>query len=156
MNANIVVVEEDARGHGLLARWLANAGYQVREAATAAEACRRIAARTPDLVVIDAGTAYRTGLELVAALLCEPTLPAARALVITSDGALAAYAEDLGAEYLPRPVLRERLLAAVARALDAPATASYFEPLVAPPDFVSRLRLSPTAAPSPWPPPRST
>lgn len=121
MKANIVVVEEDSRGHGLLARWLEHAGYQVREATSAAEACRRIAARAPDLIVIDAGSTYRTGLELVAALLCDLTLPPARSLVITSDGALAAYAEDLGAEYLPRPVLRERLLAAVAQALESPA-----------------------------------
>ncbi len=123
MNANIVVVEEDSRGHGLLARWLEHAGYQVREATSAMEACRRIAARPPDLVVIDAGTSYRSGLELLGALFGDLTLPAVRTLVLTSDGALAAYAEDLGAEFLARPVLRERLLAAVARSLDAPVQA---------------------------------
>ena len=124
MNPTILVVEEDRGGRALLVRWLEQAGYHVREAGSSAEACRRIAARSPDVVIIDAGSGYRAGMELVASLFADLTLPAVRTLVLTGEGAVAAYAEDLGADFLPHPVLREHLLAAVARVLGAPAPAT--------------------------------
>jgi DNA-binding NtrC family response regulator len=117
--ATVLVVQQDARGRGLLSRWLAQAGHEVREASTPDQATRRLAAWVPDLVIIDAGWMYREGLELLAAVLGDLTLPAVRTIVITSEGALAAHAEDLGAEYLARPVLREPFLEAVERALHA-------------------------------------
>jgi DNA-binding response OmpR family regulator len=123
MNPTVLVVEEDRGGRALLARWLEQAGYHVREAGNSGEARRRIAARSPDIVVIEAGSGYRAGMELVASLFSDLTLPAVRTLVLTRDGAVAAYAEDLGAEFLPHPVLREDLLAAVSRLLGAPAPA---------------------------------
>ena len=116
---SILVVQEDPRGRALLCRWLEQAGHEAREAPDAAQAARRLSAWPPDVLVVDTGPSYREGMELLAAVLADLTLPAVRTIVITAEGALAAHAEDLGADFLARPVLRESFLEAIERNLRA-------------------------------------
>jgi two-component SAPR family response regulator len=58
-----------------------------------------------------------SGLEFIATLFADATVPMVPALFITSNADFAAHAEDLGADFLAKPVLKDRLLAAVARNL---------------------------------------
>lgn len=61
---HILVVDDDARLRGLLARFLANNGYLVSTAADAAEARRHLAALQFDLLVIDVMMPGESGLAL--------------------------------------------------------------------------------------------
>ena len=121
MRADILVVDDDSCMRELLRIHLSDAGYHVRVAEDAVVAGRMLLARPPDLLVIDVNMPYMSGLEFVATLFADTTLPLVPTLFITSNADFAAHAEDLGADFLAKPVHRDRLLEAVARSLAARA-----------------------------------
>lgn len=112
----LVVAEEPQALDGLCAA-LREGGYEVRGAGDAPSAGRRLRSRLPDLVVVDVTRPYMPALELVAELFSDPSLPLVPALFLTSNPDFAAHAEDLGAEFLAKPVEARELLRAVARCL---------------------------------------
>lgn len=117
MTPYLLVVGEQAPALEAVCDALRDAGYEVRGASDPASAARRLQSRLPDLVVIDVTRPYMPALELVAELFSDPALPLVPALFLTSNPDFAAHAEDLGAEFLAKPVEGAELLRAVARCL---------------------------------------
>ena len=73
--ALILVVEDDAATRQVLVRELAGAGYRVVEAGDARSGLERLAARRPDLVLLDLGLPDRDGSEVIRAIRREATTP---------------------------------------------------------------------------------
>jgi DNA-binding response OmpR family regulator len=119
MRPDILVVGNDPRMRELLRLHLSEAGYQVRVAEDAVSAGRKLLARPPELLVLDVAMPYMSGLEFLATLFADAAIPMVPTLFITSSADFAAHAEDLGADFLARPVLKDHLLAVVARNLRA-------------------------------------
>lgn len=117
MRPDILVVDDDPCMRELLRLHLSEAGYEVRVAEDAVVAGRKLLARAPDLLVIDVAMPYLSGLEFVATLFADTTIPMVPTLFITSSADFAAHAEGLGADFLAKPVRKDELLAAVARNL---------------------------------------
>jgi two-component system phosphate regulon response regulator OmpR len=66
--AHLLVVDDDARIRGLLARYLSEAGYRVTTAASAEEARGRLSGLTFDLLILDVMMPGETGIDLAKAL----------------------------------------------------------------------------------------
>jgi two-component system phosphate regulon response regulator OmpR len=132
-DALILVVDDDARLRGLLQRYLAEQGFRVSTAETAAEARDRLRFLQPDLVVLDVMMPGENGLDLTEALRREraaegrPPLPV---LLLTARGApedriagFEAGADDyLGKPFDPRELVL-RIRAMLRRASFAPPPA---------------------------------
>ncbi len=126
--AHVLVVDDDARLRGLLSRYLAEQGFRVTTAASAAEARDKLRVVQPDLLVLDVMMPGETGLALTAALRQDRAdVPI---LLLTARGApedrIAGF--EAGADdYLGKPFepyeLVLRLRAMLRRAAAAPATA---------------------------------
>ena len=114
----VLVVDDDALMRGLLAEWLSEAGYRVRQAENGAIALRMLRSRPAGLLITDMDMPGRDGAQ---------TLDEARrmlpglAVIAISGGARdgrrnwAATALKLGAaKALAKPFERQDLLAAVA------------------------------------------
>lgn len=103
-DALILVVDDDARLRGLLSRYLADNGFRVTTAESAAEARERMGSLQPDLLVLDVMMPGETGLELIESLRRDQSdLPV---LLLTARGApedrIAGF--EAGADdYLPKP-----------------------------------------------------
>jgi two-component system, OmpR family, phosphate regulon response regulator OmpR len=115
--AHILVVDDDARLRALLSRYLANEGFRVTTAGSAAEAREQLRSMQPDLLVLDVMMPNETGLDLTAALRAEGGSPPI--LMLTARGApedriagFEAGADDyLGKPFEPRELaLRLRAL----------------------------------------------
>lgn len=117
-NAHILVVDDDARLRGLLARYLAEHGFRVTAVENAAEAREKLGFLKPDLVVLDVMMPGESGLELAESLHRERQI-SVPILLLTARGApddrVAGF--EAGADdYLPKPfdprelVLRMRAL----------------------------------------------
>jgi DNA-binding response OmpR family regulator len=114
---NILAVEDDEMMRELLRLHLSNAGYVVTLAEDAIAAGHRMLRFPPDLVILDVGLPYFNGLDFAAALLADVTVARVPIIFISADESFAARAERLGADFIPKPFRRERLLASVAAAL---------------------------------------
>ncbi len=127
-NAHVLVVDDDARLRGLLARYLAEHGFRVTTAENAAEAREKLGFLKPDLVVLDVMMPGESGLSLVESLHRDRPrrIPV---LLLTARGApddrVAGF--EAGADdYLPKPfdprelVLRMRALLRRTAPLAAP------------------------------------
>lgn len=114
----ILIVDNLAEDRLTLRRLLESQGYQVIEAADAAQALALAQADAPDLVLLNGVFGQDQGLDLVAALRSFPaTLPL---LLIDGDGldrAGRADERDPGVEYVIRPVGDAELLARIRAAL---------------------------------------
>lgn len=114
MNRSILVVDDEIRYRELYARVLRDAGFDVHEAASAADALEFMDRRTPDMVVSDVRMPAESGLDLLRRVRAEkPELPF---LLVTAyaDVREAVDALKLGAvDYLAKPVDLDELLAAV-------------------------------------------
>lgn len=117
----VLVVDDDALMRGLLAEWLSEAGYRVRQAENGATALRMLLSRPAGLLITDMDMPGRDGAQ---------TLDEARrmlpglAVIAISGGARdgrrnwAATALKLGAaKALAKPFERQDLLAAVAEVM---------------------------------------
>jgi DNA-binding response OmpR family regulator len=115
---SILVVDDDLSMRELLQRHLTNAGYDVALADDAIAAGRMFLAYTPDLLLIDVSMPYLSGLDFVATVFADRTVPIIPVVFITAHQHFARHAEELGAECLIKPVATSRLLETVARNLE--------------------------------------
>jgi two-component system, OmpR family, phosphate regulon response regulator OmpR len=117
-DAHILVVDDDARLRGLLSRYLAEHGFRVTVAESAAEAREKLGFLTPDLMVLDVMMPGESGLQLAESLHRE-RVKEVPLLLLSARGApddrVAGF--EAGADdYLPKPfdprelVLRIRAL----------------------------------------------
>jgi two-component system phosphate regulon response regulator PhoB len=125
----ILVVDDEAAIRELLKLHLANSGYHVLLAEDAIVGGRMLLERRPDLLIIDAHLPYMSGIDFVATLIADQSLPAMPVVFITGREELSARAHALADECLVKPFLATDLLAVVERllardlaALDAAAT----------------------------------
>lgn len=115
--ANILVVDDDKSMRELLQLHLTNAGYSVALADDAIAAGRMFLASTPDLLLIDISMPYMSGLDFVATVFADSTVPIIPVIFITAHEHFAQHAEELGADCLIKPLEVGRLLESVARNL---------------------------------------
>jgi DNA-binding NtrC family response regulator len=127
--ASILLVEDDAAARELLRIHLANAGYDVVCAADAIEAGRILVRRMNEiaLVIADAHLPFFSGIELIATLMADTTLPAIPAVLITGHEHLAPAAERLGVPCLFKPFAVADLLRVVRQAMQAPTVEAIAE-----------------------------
>jgi DNA-binding response OmpR family regulator len=111
-NGTILVVEDDGSLRELLRVHLANAGYEVLLAADAPAAGPALLERGKDigLAIVDAQLPFMSGVELIATMIADTTLPAIPAVLITGHEHLAAGADRLGVPCLLKPFLVDVLL----------------------------------------------
>lgn len=133
--AGILVVDDDPAMRELLQHYLSSAGYDVALADDAVAAGRMFLASTPDLLLIDISMPYMSGLDFVATVFADNTVPIIPVVFITAHERFARNALELGAECLIKPIAAGRLLETVARNLEKSRAA---EPLDA-----AKLRPSP-------------
>ncbi|MEO8159638.1 MAG: response regulator [Betaproteobacteria bacterium] len=117
----ILVVDDDALMRGLLAEWLSEAGYRVRQAETGASALHMLRSRPAGLLITDMDMPGRDGAQTLGD--ARRMLPGLAAIAIsggTRSGRTnwAATALQVGAaKTLAKPFGRQDLLAAVAEVL---------------------------------------
>jgi putative two-component system response regulator len=100
----VLVVDDDEQIRRVLARVVAEAGFDCRTAATGAQARELIAATRPDLVVLDVQLPDESGLSLVRHLVADPHGPAVVMISGQDDPEVAAIALESGAYgYLTKP-----------------------------------------------------
>lgn len=113
----VLMVEDDAGVRRVLRTTIEAQGCRVIEAATGADALRRMAAERPDLVLLDLGLPDRDGLELIREWRGWSKVPI---LVLSARGdeATKIRALDLGADdYVTKPFAGGELLARLRAAL---------------------------------------
>lgn len=109
--AHILIVDDDARLRGLLARFLAERGFRVTTAETAQEARAKLRFVQPDLMVLDVMMPGESGLDFIASLRRERA--ETPVLLLTARGApedrIAGF--EAGADdYLPKPFAPDELV----------------------------------------------
>ena len=115
------MVEDDESMRELLRLHLTSAGYAVETAEDAITAGYALLKAPPDLIVCDVEMPHMNGLELIAALRADKSMPTVPVIFLTSDAEGEGRARELGvSEYLNKPVRLEALLAAVTRHLPRP------------------------------------
>ena len=119
MSATILVIDDDEYMRTLLSLHLSNAGYQVLVAEDAIVAGHLVVRRRPDLILVDIEMPFMTGLEFMKALKADPEVSDIPVIFVSSRDDFEDEAKKLGAgAYLKKPVLADRLLAAVARQVE--------------------------------------
>lgn len=116
-----LLLEDDRLTAAVVRDWLEAAGWAVEHVESGAEGLRRIGESLPDLVVSDVLLPGLDGTAVCANLRLRPYGDRVRVVLLSARADTAAAARAAGADvFLPKPVLREELLAAVV----APALAS--------------------------------
>ena len=117
MPGHVLIIDDDRELAGMIGEYLAREGFEVHSVGDADAAAARLAAREPDLVVLDVMLPGRSGLELLRELrVARPRLPV---LVLTARGDPVdrIVGLELGADdYLAKP-FDPRELAARLRAI---------------------------------------
>src|SRR5947207_10769579 len=104
----------------LLRLHLVAAGYDVVAAEDGIAAGYAVLKTPPDLIVCDIEMPHLSGLDLVAALRADPSLPKVPVIFLTSMEEGVSRAKELGATaFITKPVLADALLGAVSDALEA-------------------------------------
>jgi len=118
--SRILVVDDEKMVRWGLRRALEESGYQVDEAATAAEALESISGETPDMVLLDFKLPDRSGIEVLREM--KKVAPRVPAVMITAhasiDGAVEAMKEG-AYDYISKPFEVEDVTQTVGRALEA-------------------------------------
>ena len=113
--ARILVVDDAKYTRELLRLHLGNAGYEVETAEDAMVAGRRVLQAPPHLLITDITMPYMSGLELVAALRADDSVPDIPVIFLTARDDLEGEQHQLrAAAWLRKPVNAERLLEIVA------------------------------------------
>lgn len=120
MASRILVVEDDESMRELLRLHLEHAGYEVAVTEDGIGAGYAVLRSPPDLIVCDVDMPNMDGFQLVEALRADAALPRMPVIFLTSVEDGAARATALGAaDYILKPVLVDRLLKSVQKALGA-------------------------------------
>lgn len=118
--ASIIAMDSDADIRELLRLHLSAAGYEVRLAADPVEASRLVLERAPDLLIADVTVPYMSGLEFVATLRADPTLPRFPVILLATEDENPDHTVHLyGYPTLTKPMVVDQLIASVAHALRA-------------------------------------
>lgn len=118
----ILVVDDEQPIRELLKLQLEDAGYHVVLAESARRAARRVRDEKPDLMIVDAHMPYVSGVEFVATLVGETSLPWVPVIFITGREDMRAGASALGSACLVKPFLATRLLELIERVLASQAS----------------------------------
>jgi CheY-like chemotaxis protein len=118
MASRILVVEDDESMRELLRLHLEHAGYEVAVTEDGIGAGYEVLKAPPDLIICDIDMPNMDGFQLVEALRADPGLPKLPIIFLTSVEDGASRAAQLGAaDYIVKPVLVDRLLNSVRKAL---------------------------------------
>jgi len=116
----VLIVDDDLNVRDLLARTLRKEGYRVELATGGAEGLRQAQALLPDVITLDVMMPEMDGWAVLRALKAEPATADIPVVMLTGvDDKSRGYARG-AAEYLPKPVDREALVAAVRNCLRQP------------------------------------
>jgi DNA-binding response OmpR family regulator len=115
--AAILIVDDDTAVRELLKLQLVGEGYDVELADDAIVAGRALMRSPPDLMVVDVALPYLDGLEFVAALKADTTVPEVPVVFISGQAEVLDRARALGAPCLKKPFTGEQLLEVVRREL---------------------------------------
>ncbi len=115
MRAQILVVDDDANIRELAELHLGAAGYSVRVAKDGIAAGYAVLESPPDLILCDKEMPRMTGLEFIAALRADTTIPRMPVLFLTSIDDDADHKPHGVAETLVKPLRADVLLAAVSK-----------------------------------------
>jgi DNA-binding response OmpR family regulator len=120
----ILVVDDDPAVRELLKLQLVGEGYEVRLADDAIVAGRSLMQTPPpDLLLVDIALPYLDGVDFVAALKADTTLPTVATVFMTGHAEVVSRARALGLPCLRKPFGAEQLLEVVRRELQVrPAT----------------------------------
>jgi len=113
-NVDVLVVHDDAWLRKFLNSHLWRAGYRVRMARGAIDACGRIAEAAPDVMILDLDAPGMRCFEFLAAIRADRSIPFFPLVFLTSDWNAATSVHELGAACVHKPVQPESLLANVA------------------------------------------
>lgn len=119
----IFVIEDDRAMRELTRLHLTAEGHEVHAFQDAVEGGHALLKRAPDLVITDINMPYMSGLELVTAMRGDPQTAAIPVIIMTShtDDETWSKAFQLGvAAFITKPLVKDELLAAVAKALKLP------------------------------------
>lgn len=110
----ILVIDDVRSIRELLRLHLSNAGYEVILAEDAVVAGRIVLANPPDLIITDVAMPYMDGMEFVAAMRADRTVPFIPVIFLTSQEDVEGHAQRLrAAAWLTKPVNAAKLLQAV-------------------------------------------
>ena len=138
--AAVVIIEDDQRIRELMARVLAEKGYEVEGAGTALDGLQRIVGSSPDVVVLDMGLPDLDGAELLKMIRAVTDVPVVVATARSEDRDVIRTLDAGADDYLVKPFSVEQLEARV-RAVLRRATSDATRPTVA----VGGLRLDPNS-----------
>jgi len=119
----VLVVDDESQIRELLARWIGAAGYQVREAATAAAALEDMQLAVADVVLCDVMMPGETGLWLAGKIRAQ--FPATAVVLVTADRTVPPQIsmQPGVVAYLAKPLAREDVVDAVKLAVGWHGTA---------------------------------
>lgn len=138
--AAVVIIEDDQRIRELMARVLAEKGYEVEGAGTALDGLQRIVQTQPDVVVLDMGLPDLDGAELLKMIRAVTDVPVVVATARSEDRDVVRTLDAGADDYLVKPFSVEQLEARVRAVLRRSASESS-KPMV----IVGDLRLDPSS-----------
>jgi DNA-binding response OmpR family regulator len=115
--ANILIVDDDLSARELLKLQLAGAGYDVMLADDAIIAGHALMRSPPDLLLVDVALPYLDGVQFVAALRADATIPDVPVVFISGHIDVFERTRALGAPCLKKPFTAEQLVEVVRREL---------------------------------------
>ena len=116
--AHILVVDDDPMSLKLLGLNLRDAGYSVTCAEDAVAAGHRVMEQMPDLVIADFKMPYMSGVDFIAALRADASIPDLPVIFITSmENRPQIAGRTFGFPLLTKPLQADELLATVAAQL---------------------------------------
>ena len=119
MSPTILVVDSDRPTRELIGLHLRNAGYGVIDAEDAIVAGRLLLHSPPDLLIVDADLPYLSGIDFLATLVADSSVPYVPAILLASRDGIASRAEALGVSCLVKPFFADQLRNLVGEQLEA-------------------------------------
>lgn len=111
----ILIIDDSRDSRELLSLHLRNAGYRIAVAEDAVTAGHRVAESVPDLIICDFKMPYMNGVDFVAALRADATIPDIPVIFITNrEHSTELSGKTFGFPLLTKPCVADTLLATVA------------------------------------------
>ena len=114
-NVDVLVLHDDEPLRLFVDLHLRHAGYQVRVAGDSIGASELVFENAPDVMVLDIDMPGVHCFEFLAQIRAERTVPYFPVVYLTSDATAAAYAFQLGAGCVQKPIQPSKLLATIAQ-----------------------------------------